>query len=87
MSEASEIFYELMFGSGAWIGFILILVIMCLAAYKNRLLCIFMIPTSLCMSFLYFDNIAGNNNLTWAAVIFLVLPMFLAWKAISMKDD
>ena len=87
MSEASEIFSELLFGSGAWIGFILLLVIICLAAYKNRILCICMIPTSICLSVMYFANVTGDNDLTWAGVIFLVLPMFLAWKAISMKDD
>ena len=87
MSEASEIFTELLFGTGAWIGAILILAILVLTAYKNRILCIFNSVISVMLSFMYFENVSGNNDLMWMAVIFLVTPLFLLFRAITMKDD
>lgn len=87
MSDVTELFSELMYGGGAWIAVILILSIMVLGAWRNRVLCIFMIPVSLMLSVAYFHNVTPDNDLMWAGVLFLVLPMFLALRAVTAKED
>jgi len=86
MSEASEIFHELLLGEGALFGLVLLIGIVVVIALVSREGAIAMIPVSIIISVFYFANVSGSNNLMWAGVIFLVLPFFFAFRAARAKD-
>lgn len=68
MSAASDIFYELLFGSGAWIGLILILSIAFLVGARNKYVNLLFIPILAFFGLLYLDNVAASANFMWSAV-------------------
>ena len=83
MSDIAELFTELMFGEGCWLGLILIVAIITLTSAKSRIANIAFIPISVFIGILYFDNIEANNNFMWAGIIMFVVALLLGYKAIS----
>lgn len=72
MSEASEIFHELLFGEGAWIGLILILSIAFLVGARNKYVNLLFIPILGFFGLLYLDNVSASTNFMWSAVFCFV---------------
>lgn len=78
MSEVQEIFQELFFGGGAWLGLILILALIFLAGNRNKYLNLLFIPVLGFLSLLYLDNVAVSSNFMWSALIcFMAMPLLL----------
>lgn len=72
MSAASEIFQELLFGSGAWIGLILILSIAFLVGARNKYVNLLFIPILAFFGLLYLDNVSASVNFMWSAIFCFV---------------
>lgn len=75
--EALEFFNELMFGSGAWLGLILIVTIMLLVSAKTKMGGIFMCIISIFLGLEYFSNVATSSNFMWSAIIMFITGTIL----------
>lgn len=73
LSEIVELFNELLFGSGAWLGLILILSVAFLVSYKAKYSSIMFILILIFMGLNYWDEIGGkislSSNFVWAIII------------------
>lgn len=88
MSEIIEFFNELMFGSGAWIGLILILSIAFLVSYNAKYSSLVFIVILIFMGLNYWDEVGGKISLTstfvWSIIIDFIGVIILG--LILMKD-
>ena len=86
--EFTEFFEELMFGSGAWFGIIIILGLSFLISYKAKYSSMCFILIVVFMAFNYLGEIGGNisasNSFAWAFIIALMGVAVLGY--IFMKD-
>jgi len=89
MNEAQEFFQELLFGSGAWLGLILIIAIMVLASAKTKIGGIPMLIIGIFVGIMYFDNVDASTNFFWSGIImFIISPILGAYSAYRMaKND
>jgi len=78
VGEAQEFFQELLFGSGAWIGLILIIAIMLLVSAKTKMGGIFMCIICIFLGLEYFSNVATSSNFMWSAIIMFITGAMLA---------
>ena len=73
MSEIVEFFNELMFGSGAWFGLILIVSIALLVSYKAKYSSLIFIMILVFMGLNYWEEMGGKisvtSNFMWAIII------------------
>jgi len=83
--EFQELFNELLYGSGAWIGFLIILSIILLVSVSVKHSGIIFIPICIFIGIFYLDNVAVNSNFMWSAIIMFLLPFFLFFRL--MKED
>ena len=88
MSEIVEFFNELMFGSGAWFGIILVLGICFLVAYKAKFSSIPFMMILIFMGYQYLEEIGGKisveNSFCWAFLISMMGVVILGY--IFLKD-
>jgi len=87
MSEITELFNELLFGSGAWLGLILIVGIIISVALlsKNRVANLIFAIISLFMGIEYFSHVTTSSNFMWSGIIMFILTIFLVYGAIKGK--
>lgn len=80
--EFIEFFTELMFGSGAWIGLMLILGFMFVVAYKVRLTSVLWIFILLFLNLEYWGQIGGEisieSNFMWSIIITYLAMVLMA---------
>lgn len=79
MSAIEEVFNELLFGSGAWLGLIIILVLLFGGTKANKYLGVAFIPVSLFLGIMYFDNVSTSENFMWAGVIMFISTILLVY--------
>jgi len=88
MSEVIEFFNELMFGSGAWFGIIIILGFAFMISYQCKYSSMCFILILIFMGFNYLGEIGGNisasNSFAWAFFIDMMGVVILAF--IFMRD-
>ena len=76
-----EIFNELLFGSGAWLGLMLILGFMFLIAYKAKYTSVLFLLILLFLNFEYWDQIGYaidvTSNFMWSIVISYIAMLFM----------
>lgn len=72
MSSISEAFTELFFGSGSWLGLLLLLAIIITLSIKTRYAGVLMLPVSI---FLAIDYI--TNELLWYSLIMFFTSIFV----------
>jgi len=80
-----EIFNELFFGSGGWLGLLLLLTIIVLLGIKSKVLAVLFIPLSIFLGITYLQNVDPSSNLMWGGIL-----MFLATVLLTVrlaKDD
>jgi len=83
MSEITEVFNELLFGSGAWIGLIIILVLCLGASYKIKYSGILFAIILLFLGFEYLNHISVSENFMWSVVICFISVIFLVYHSID----
>jgi len=80
--EFIEFFTELLFGSGAWIGLMLILGFMFVVAYKVKYTSVLWIFILLFLNFEYWGQIGGEisitSNFMWSIIITYVAMLLMA---------
>ena len=69
MSEAAEIFRQLLFGEGAWLGLILILSLVFLVGMKNKYLNLLFIPVLGFLGIHYLANVPVSVNFMWSGIL------------------
>lgn len=83
MPEIDDAFNALMFGSGAWIGFLLIAGIIILITYRVKESSLIFMPVSAIFGVLYLRNVAVSSMFMWAAVFMFCLPIYLMVRLIK----
>lgn len=83
MSEASEMFTELLFGSGAWIGLILIMSVSLLVVYKIKYSSILFLIIFIFLGWEYFAQITSTTMHFWYFLISMIMCIFLGAKFIG----
>lgn len=68
-SESEEFFNELLFGSGALLGLLLIIALMLIVALLIKYSAVVLIPFGALMIVFYLDNADVNSSFMWASVI------------------
>jgi len=79
-AEITEVFDELLFGSGAWIGLIIILAIMLPLSVKIKYSSVIWIIVMIFLEIEYFNNISRESNFMWAIIISLMAIGFFAYR-------
>lgn len=74
-----DILENLMFGSGAWLAFIVIICLILLVGFKIKYSSAVFVPTSIYLAILYWDNVAADNNFIIASslLLFAVIPLLI----------
>jgi hypothetical protein len=70
--EFQEFFQEVLFGSGSWIGLILIISLLLIIATINRYSSIIVLPISILLSIQYMQN-----NLGWHAILIALVGIII----------
>jgi len=76
--EALEFFTELMFGSGGWLGFILIVILLASITYKVKEAGYISLVIAVFMALEYFENVDPSTNFYWSGVLMLIFGVSLA---------
>lgn len=80
MSVIAELFQELMFGSGAIIGLICSLILVVLAAWKNKYLAVLMVPVSIIIGVQYVTNVPDDSPYVWFSVIWFCAAGLIVYR-------
>ena len=78
MTAVADMFDELLFGSGFWIGFIIICAFCFGIAYKFKYAGVVSECVFFFMALLYFDELATNSNYLWGAIMCFVSMILVA---------
>ena len=78
MNEIEQLFYELLFGSGAIIGLILIISIALLVSFKVKYSSLIFVVILLFFAMDYLDKITATTMHAWYFLISLIAIVFLA---------
>lgn len=79
-SEIAEVFNELLFGSGFWLGLIFILAVAIGISYKYKYSGILFEVVLFFMGIEYYDNIAVDDNKMWGVILCFLGMIFLIVK-------
>jgi len=84
MSAISDVFNELLFGSGAWIGLIIVLVLCFGASYglKHGSGIVFAIILVF-LGIEYLNHVSVDSNFMWSVVICFISACFVTYQAIT----
>lgn len=87
MSGIDDVFNALLFGSGSWLGLIIIVSIIVTVALlsKNRVANIIFAIISIFMGIEYFTHVSASSNFMWSGIVMFVLAVFLGYGAIKGK--
>lgn len=78
MNEAQEFFQELIFGSGGWLGLILIVILLAGITYKVKEAGYVGFLIAVFMALEYFENVNPSSNFYWSGVIMFLFGVSLA---------
>jgi hypothetical protein len=82
-----SLFYELLWGSGAWLGF-LIMALGCLfVVSKVKYSGFIFIPFWLLVALDYFFHINPSSNFTWLGILSLLMMIFCSITGVVGEDD
>jgi hypothetical protein len=83
MTTIAEIFDELLFGSGFWIGLIFIISICIIISYRFKYSGVIFEVILFFMALEYYDNLAVDSNKMWGLILCFVTMIFIVAKMIS----
>lgn len=84
--EFIEFFEELLFGSGAYLGLLLIVCVILLLTVAVKYSAIFTVPFSVLMIGLYLENASPYNNFMWASVLMVFVIVLVIAIEYKRKD-
>lgn len=71
-----EWFSELFFGTGAWLGLLIVISIIFIVTAKEKLSGIVFLPITVLMAINYFNNVPSNSDFMWSGVIMLLMTVY-----------
>lgn len=77
MSSIEQTFYELFYGSGIWLGILLLLAIVTGLSMRFKYAGLLCLPVTIFIGIDYITNSGGNQNLLWASIIMFFTSIFL----------
>ena len=83
MSDVTEFFTELLFGTGAWLGLLLILSIIFLVSLKDKMANYIFIPLTIFMGIMYLSNIAEDSNFMYASILMFTTTFILMIRVVK----
>jgi hypothetical protein len=84
--EFIEFFQQLLLGSGAFFGFLIIESLIIGLATKLKEIGVLMLLPNLILAFEYLSNVSTNTDLAWYGVMTILIDIFLIWYTIKHKD-
>ena len=75
MTDAYDLFHELLFGEGAWFGFFLILGLCLFIAFSFKKSAVLIFPVTLLLAIEYL-----SNTLEWQALLMFITTAFMLLK-------
>ena len=72
-----ELWHELLYGEGKWLGIIILLVLIILACRINSYAGILFMPITIFLALDYFKKIPSDSNFLWAAIVMLFTSIFM----------
>lgn len=79
MSGIEDVFNELLFGQGAFLGLIIIVSLILMVGALNKYARLVFMPITVLMAIMYLDNIADSSIFMWCAVIMFLCTVLLGW--------
>jgi hypothetical protein len=74
--EFTEFFQELLFGTGAWLGALLIVSIIVIVTVKNRLSGAIFMPICIFLGIQYFNTVSASSNLMWIGILMFIMAIY-----------
>ena len=74
--EFTEFFNELLFGTGAWLGAIIIAAVVLLVTFRVRYSGAVFMPICVFLGMQYLGTVNPQSNLTWIGVLMFVLAIY-----------
>jgi len=74
--EFAEFFNELLFGTGAYLGAILICAIVLLVTYKVRYSGALFMPITIFLGIQYLNTVPQNSNLIWVGILMFIMSIY-----------
>ncbi len=81
-SEVAAAFNELFYGSGAWLGILILELIIISGSLKSKWASVLFLPITVFMGIDYLDNVTVNTNQVWLAVIMFFTAIFLVFNLV-----
>lgn len=84
---ADELFNVLLWGSGGWIGLLIILLVTFVIFYKlTKLSVVILMPMLFMLSLEYLDRVPGDSRFMWSFIIcWIAMIIIIADAAVSFK--
>jgi hypothetical protein len=86
MTAIADVFNELLLGSGAFFGFLIIESMIIGLTTRLKEIGILMLFPNLLLAFEYFNNVSSNSDLAWYGVMTMLIDVFLIWYTIKHKE-
>jgi hypothetical protein len=77
LSVFSDFFDVLLFGSGSWIGFLLIVALLVVVHSLSKYACIATVPAAFLISLLYLTHTSTNPELAWNGLLMGLVGIFM----------
>ncbi len=74
--EFQEFFNELLFGTGAWLGLIIIVAIIVIVTMREKLSSAIFLPICIFLGIQYFNSVPSNSNLVWGAILMFIMAVY-----------
>jgi len=82
LSSIAQVFTELFYGSGAWLGLLLFLAIIIGLAFSNKYVGVLMLPVSIFLAISYLDY----PSLLWHGAIMFICAIFIVVHLLMERD-
>jgi len=76
LTIAGQFFYELLFGTGAWLGIIIIVSIIITVTLREKLSGAIFLPICIFLGSQYLEKVAVNNDLMWGAILMFIMAIY-----------
>ncbi len=87
LTIVDQAFESLFYGSGAWFG-MLLFIILCVGLVKKwKYSGALIVPIIIAMEVTYYDRLDASGNYIWHMIILLVLAIFIALYTFMGKDE
>ena len=77
MTEAAEVFNELFFGAGKWLGLLLIISFILVLCWRKKEAAFVFVPINILWGLEYLETVSPEEPFFYGAIVFMALPIFI----------